>query len=132
MNSNYDDDLRNEWKEWEHRNCKLTFACFLLYLMPLILMLWNMDGGWKIPVTLTMALGIWKSDPGWRRWLGVFQWFLFMAVWRSARVDGSGFLPGQDPASILLLLIWPGAFYLTWYADGQAYKRSLRRSAWED
>lgn len=120
----------NKLKEWESRNCRLTLACFLLYLMPLILVLLFFDGGWKLPVTMTMALGIWKSRPGWRRRVGLFVWLWLMIFGKS--VPSSASDDERTMSVVLLILVYGASFYFTWYRDGQADLRRRGRSQWEE
>ena len=123
-------------RDWEKVNCRMTFASFMTFCAPaawgILLALTHGGKGenvplwqWKLGCIVLMPIGIWRSASGWRRWLGgaLLVVFTFWSTHYAMTNDGK--------AGAALLLSWLGAFYVTWYADGQAYRRRRNRRVWE-
>jgi hypothetical protein len=97
---------------WENRNCKMTLAAFLVYGGAVFERLAGPFG------VIVMLVGIWKIK-GW-----------FLKVLGIAMIVLLGTDESQE-AQIVRALYFFGAFYLTWYIEGQRSLLRKRRVAWE-
>jgi hypothetical protein len=106
------------WREWERRNCRLTWVCFLMWVLP-VGAIFLLPEGYQWLAVLPIALGVWRAKPGWRRWLVAAPWLIacVFSFWGEATVG--------------LLLGWIASFYLTWWRDGQDAIQAPNREAWE-
>ena len=109
-------------KAWQKRNMKLTFPGIMTWWAPVVCM-FALQDAWKGASAIFVAIGIWRSRPGWRRWVGA-AWLIAMLIWGrkfSEAINGLGVLPDN------LFLFWLGGGVCTAWADGQEYKRALLR-----
>jgi hypothetical protein len=106
-------------KEWQRRNTKWTFAGVMTWWPPVI-GIFFFDDWWKITSAVMIAVGIWRSRPGWRRLVGIV-WLLAMLIFGrgyEAATDGRGILP------LPVFLFWLVGMACTWWADGQEHKKA--------